>query len=339
MNKLIFVFFLTFAILIIGCKKKADTSEICKALFDKLQGKKVNNKMFDSVNYIAHGCEQINDNVPGAKSTVFVWTGNSSCTGTVVAKNYVITAAHCIYNENTGETKSIKNVEIILGDKVSLVNKIKVSKVEKMYFPDNYNKSSFFYRTLAFDIALLKTKEDLVKLGGEIAKITKNTIPNEDVWSVGFGLTGMFDKASQGKKRWTMTYALKGVPNISNDFYIKNNNYYQFIKDPTIDLIIAPTFDGLFLIHRRREAFQGQVCRGDSGGPQFVIRNGEVALAAATTGASSFLLGKEFDDAFDNKADLCNNITSKVSNRIGPYVSWFNKLMKSESGQSLTVID
>ena len=85
----------------------------------------------------------------------------------------------------------------------------------------------------------------------------------------------------------------------------------------------------------RKSKSHGQTCNGDSGGPQFVKRNGETVLISATQGYNNLLhdVGE-----IKNSDDSCNKLNTSLSTRIEPYFDWLNEQMKPY-GESLTSID
>jgi hypothetical protein len=57
-----------------------------------------------------------------------------------------------------------------------------------------------------------------------------------------------------------------------------------------------------------KEKYHGNICYGDSGGPQFVKRSNKWALINLTSGVYSYLLGEETIYIINNK-DNCNELS------------------------------
>ena len=76
---------------------------------------------------------------------------------------------------------------------------------------------------------------------------------------------------------------------------------------------------------------QGQTCGGDSGGPQFVLRKGELVLISSTTGYNFTLQGNA------NVNDLCIDLKQSLNTRVAPYIDWIREVMKPHKEQPIVL--
>ena len=283
-------------------------------------------------NKIANGCNDLSKNILGANSTVYISTG---CTGTVVAPHFVITASHCLYfRENFIEVQP-SQVKIIFGDNGYDVLNIKMANAKNLFVNNMYkndpNKSSLG------DIALIQTEENLIeKFGVTPIKIAMNNPLNTDkILSIGYGQTGKHDIYSAGLKRWTISQVgnlnfdktkTRIINNISYNIYdLFLDNVKQNRSLGNISVNYAP--EETLIVTKKVESSEGQTCYGDSGGPQFIVRNGEALLISATQGTSLFWQGPDY--IIDPKTDDCNLGVTSLNTRIAPYMEWLNKKMSS----------
>jgi secreted trypsin-like serine protease len=301
--------------------------------------KKFNNNLFDlSSNNISNGNEDFT-NILGANSTVYIYLGESFCSGTVVSSHYVITAAHCVYNQNTHLKKSPSNVDIMIGKNVSdLINTQKI-KVKNIYINEIYQDPFLKYTSLG-DIALIETEDNLVyKYSLTPAKIMLGKpSASEKLLSIGYGVTGNYDEKTGGVKRW----ALSSVGSLSlymsqNDKRKIDEKYTIAIKNQYVsDKYDATDVKDTFLVTHKSRQSEGQVCFGDSGGPQFVIRNDEAVLISASEGFNPYWQGIDLYYFMKSGKDICT-YRSALNTRIAPYVDWLNNIMKF-TGESLVLV-
>lgn len=79
------------------------------------------------------------------------YNGNHRCGGTIVSSRHVVTAGHCIVEENN-KLVSTKKLKVVVGT-ISISGKGGVSHwIEKIYLPDNYSTNPFTTN----DIAVLR---------------------------------------------------------------------------------------------------------------------------------------------------------------------------------------
>ncbi|WP_397601473.1 trypsin-like serine protease [Silvanigrella sp.] len=313
-------------LIIASCNKTTD---------NKLKNEQSCNNLPDGFtsNKIANGCEDFSNNILGANSTVFFTTGTGVCTGTVVSPHFIITASHCIINALPS------NTEIILGQNAYDVFNIKSLKVKNIYANYMY-QNPLLYKTSLGDIALIQTEDNLVENSLIPAKVMlAKPIPTENILSIGYGLTGQYKKGTLGLKRWAVSSVGSLKINMSNSRkeFIETI-YKESLKNNFVtDKHDSKESQDTFLVTLKKSQSQGQTCNGDSGGPQFVIRNGEAVLISATQGINPIWQGKELDDFMESGKDFCE-YEDGLNTRIAPYIDWANNIMKT-SGESLVLVD
>ncbi|KAB8040916.1 trypsin-like serine protease [Silvanigrella paludirubra] len=309
---------------IASCNKSPD---------NKLKNEQSCNNLPDGFasNKIANGCEDFSKNILGANSTVFIAVGGGICTGTVVSPHFIITAAHCTVKAMPSDT------EIILGQNTFDVFNVKSLKVKNIYSNNIYGILS---KASLGDIALIQTEDNLVDNSLTPAKvILSKPIPFEKILSIGYGLEGEYKKGTIGIKRWALSSV--GSLKINMSLYDKNN-LETLYTDFSNSNFVSKKYDSnytqdTFLVTSKKSQSEGQTCNGDSGGPQFVIRNGEAVLISATQGLNAIWQGDEVIDVLNNRKDSCE-YENGLNTRIAPYVDWVNTIMK-KSGESLVLID
>jgi secreted trypsin-like serine protease len=185
-----------------------------------------------------------------AKSTVAIGTmfSGNFCTGTLVAKNLVVTAAHC-----TGLVRDPRMMIILFGSDLSKKNSIETRKVLGGQVPDAWPALTEGQTKDEGDVALLKFEGE-APAGFKPMRLLGNPeqlIAGMDVTLVGYGLTNM-DPETDPKK------LMKAAVKLSNPTFAKT--------------------EILFEQHEGRGA-----CHGDSGGPAFAVINQKTFLIGVTS--------------------------------------------------------
>ena len=196
---------------------------------------------------------------------VYYESGNFMCGGSIIAGNWIITAAHCTENDD-GSAIPVSEMFVKAGaTNPYSVTEGKRYQVSEVIINENFNSS-----TLANDIALLRLKVPIdlpnarpVKLVTADDAIEGATDPGVISWVTGWGLTDLSPEV--------LPYILQKVqlPIVSRE------------QAATVWRSIPPNF----IMAGYRDATR-DACNGDSGGPLVVPVSGEYRLAGITSWGS-----------------------------------------------------
>ncbi|PVU86190.1 hypothetical protein BB559_006613 [Furculomyces boomerangus] len=193
-----------------------------------------------------------------AASLLSLLDNGTSCTGTFISKDVVLTAAHCVYNTTTGPL-SPGDVLVSGGTKSILQNITYIYKVEKVLVHSDYNSSKF-----SNDIALLFLTNSTSDPSISFAKIYNIPVSDETpVEAAGWGSTTK--DSSSGPSQ-----VLMAVPiHISSSEDCKEGNVlWESNNGPTICMMVQNEQD---------------TCPGDSGGPLYFTGDSSKPIVGITS--------------------------------------------------------
>merc|ERR1711892_91793 len=193
---------------------------------------------------------------------VFFQAGNFMCGGTIINKRYVITAAHCLYDQQTLMQPSTHNLLVMVGEH-SICDGVneggKVIKVEKVHVRSDYGTPR-----QANDFAILKLAED-IKFTANIKPAClpeKNDKDYSGLWAIISG--------------WGGTIGYTGAqPQQPRQCELKETSV-KILKSSNERCTAVTQGDS----KTRMCAFAKGTdsCQGDSGGPMTVVENGKYVL-------------------------------------------------------------
>ncbi|OMJ19415.1 Chymotrypsinogen B2 [Smittium culicis] len=215
-----------------------------------------------------------------------------SCTGSLIADQYVVTAAHCIYDD---DNKQIKNSELYLNigsDKLATSADIpKFYKVTKIY-TNNYISNN------DMDIALLKLDKKVTESVATPVKVYPYKIfDNLPVDVAGFGVTNVQEnKVSNQLMKTSISVSSSSQCKKFNPRWINNSG-------PSVCSISQDGNDS---------------CQGDSGGPMVTKINNTNTLVGLTSWGQSMIQGSPV---------LCGDNTIAYYTRAAYFVIWIASII------------
>lgn len=258
------------------------------------------------------GGEPVLDKVELSYSIVGIYDSEEQgiCTGSLIAPNLVLTAAHCI-NSNPSKMKIIFNVNLdkVIGTKNQLITmfyqrNVTDAKVNPVYLdPANEDKESD-----VGDIALIKFEGDLPEGYHPAEILSDDSILKRgvDITVAGFGVSNVYTEPIDPKKVKDLQDA------------IEYGEVYCFDEALTDCVTVEMGGDGLLrqthaLISsmqetefRLDESTGHGTCSGDSGGPAYVTVDGKLYLTGVTSRGSA----------------LCDDVG--VYTNVVPYAEWIS---------------
>ncbi|KAJ2652265.1 hypothetical protein IWW40_001120 [Coemansia sp. RSA 1250] len=217
-------------------------------------------------------------------------TGGTTCTGSLIAPNIVLTAAHCTFSSAQTVYNPSEYTVSFNHTRPSNISFKGFSVTDVKINPD-FNRG-----TLRNDLALLFLSEDVPTTEAQSIKIfMENITTDTQLFAAGFGITDPVDTTSVPTD--LMAVQLKA----GNDSFCKQN---------------TAGFDPDFLICTDGTAGK-DTCQGDSGGPLVSPIDGAMALAGVTSFAP---ISK------NNPNGLCAQAGSTgYYVHIRAYLSWITK--------------
>jgi hypothetical protein len=175
----------------------------------------------------------------GFKAVVLSLSANQElCTGSLIAPNLVLTAAHCIFDRSTMQDNFAQSVSI--GSRLGGGMQIEVAK--SIAHPE-YKKPKGEADYENYDIALLVLRNPVIGIDPlPISALRAQAFIGKELLAVGFGLNNEARQSGAGIKR-------------------------------SVSLTVSREIEGRFVAEKNGNDIQ-DTCSGDSGGPGFVNING-----------------------------------------------------------------
>jgi secreted trypsin-like serine protease len=187
--------------------------------------------------------------------------GSAGCTGSLIAPEWVLTAAHCVVDDSNGQTALVGLSEVSLGSGSQITETISVSEIH--HHPGYLaTGGSAFY-----DIGLLRLSRPAIAVPVRVLGPTESALaaPGRDGIVVGYGSTVAVPRSSDPRASYPQI-AHVGVQGIVD------------AESQRIDVESRGFFDQTLLYG---EASRGSSCFGDSGGP-FLVQAADGPRVAAT---------------------------------------------------------
>ena len=254
--------------------------------------------------YIVHGADQKYGEWPSfALLTCVVGELKYRCGGTLIGRRHILTAAHCMFVNNSDQTFLPQNVTVQLGkhnltgtdryEQVYNVSEICISRFFRLN--DTSPKEDFAVLTLARNVDPLNDYVQAACLPSESEGVDTK---RGNCWAVGAGASRIKEEGSKVETHWPDTVQKLQVVEIScRDWQyigVKDNSglHICFSKMP----------------HQRH----GATCRGDSGGP-ILCNSGRDSwtVVGITSFGQRSCDGPFFSDVYTNVACLESDIRSQ----------------------------
>jgi len=229
--------------------------------------------------------------------------GYSICTGTLIAKNVVMTAAHCVVKAD-GSTHPVNQLFFTNRDNVLEANLNKFREVTSVRVVKGYNAGTLD----SPDIAIIRLKANLktekVVIDGDGVAASSNP-----TFAVGYGLSGTSLTTPASVQDTGAGIRRFGVLKISEreDLVSQDGSLTAYGK------LITNDFGGSTIYQ--------QVCHGDSGGPLFANVAGEFRVVGVAATLTALLPGQ------------CSQVIESSFIATAPFASWIKEKKEELSSE------
>lgn len=272
---------------------------------------------------------------PITRTTVFLYADDglakNQCTGSVLSSTVILTAAHCV----TDDDEATQTVLPYRPDQISVLDPQRVlfeganaviTKASKVLVHPFYarhkmglTRSNFH---VGYDLALIQLSQPLpatfkpVILSDKLDELTKN-----QVFAAGFGLYDIVDVNP-------MIYALRHGP-VTVDL-----SEHQIHVPPPGSESPRPYFTtnttSSAIIAYKKTSTDASICHGDSGGPLYYVKDGEIYLAGVNVAI--------IDYKDKSNCALERDIHEASVSMSGPQLTFVLNSFKELTGKSLPLV-
>lgn len=238
---------------------------------------------------------------------------NAICTGSIIAENYIVTAAHCVWEIKPSKLRLIFGVDMddLLNAREqdivqAYTRSVTDTKVHSTYDPDTQEENQFNWG----DIALIKFRGTLPPGYKPVQLLPDDRILKRGltVTVAGYGVSQVDTEPIDPKKVKNLEEALEYGEVICDDD-LRNCLKVDMSGDGLLRETKAPIAAVQETEVRLDESKGHGTCAGDSGGPAYVEQNGKMYLFGITSRGSA----------------LCDN-TGVYTNAVY-YKDWITKTM------------
>lgn len=239
----------------------------------------------------------------------------STCTGVLVAKNVILTAAHCLKPVQDEADLYHDGIYEDLGLIGFAADPSVYRRVTRILVHDEFEGQKWMqvkggYMPRAPKDMALARFEGEAPAGAQIAKIPTLEIAKitaQTFFIYGYGLTSMLD-ADRAERDREITWG--------RESFISRTPLFGIHRQATYD----SNFEYGFMIDQRGQA---GICFGDSGGPAFIQHQGESYLVAIHSHRTGVYKGLSAENPVDSAAvNDCQYYA--VMTRTGAFAAWIN---------------